>query len=155
MPNSVYLYATAFVLLFATGCEQSAPRNSANAAYVQRVTVATKDRTLAEFEDQVRIRRLESILNAAKPVSEHKCASCGVLTLHLSTGEFRRVDLVPGHDDQSFELRRDSGMSSVSREELFGVLGLSYPIQPDSRVSPAGNESPNSPASQTTKPTAP
>jgi len=125
------LFAT--VALFIAGCDRDAnggPSPALPAAdSIDSVVVEVWDESHAVIEekrttDRRAIESLLAALGSGQPVPPHKCAGWGRILLHPSTGKVVELRILPGHDNDRCEFRREGVIFSMPRAAFADALGL-------------------------------
>jgi hypothetical protein len=73
--------------------------------------------------DTAAIQHLLTLIQNAKPVEFHKCSAGGEIILYLPDDyEYRYVEILPGHDPNSYEVRRAGQPYRLPRAEFMSAL---------------------------------
>jgi len=65
---------------------------------------------------------LFKLLQAGRFRMDHKCAEIGSFTIHYPTGKTDAIDVLPGHDEASYEFRFGNWLYHVPRDRFYQIL---------------------------------
>ncbi|MFT3785013.1 MAG: hypothetical protein QM770_02455 [Tepidisphaeraceae bacterium] len=79
------------------------------------------DQPPADLDDPVAVQALASLLESASQTQHHRCSDFAILTFRHGSGPDVSLRLLPGHDREFYEYRRD-GLFRVDRRKFITLL---------------------------------
>ncbi len=100
-----------------------------NAAHAIRVDVTLRKEEepytnyLGVVTNLLDVQRLLAVMAKSNgSIMDHKCGESGWFTILYDSGKTRRIDFLPGHDEESYEYRAGIGVHRMNRLEFFQTL---------------------------------